>query len=75
MQKIADVSKIKRVLRLKVYFLNMYIGVYLCTKFQVSSIVLTNFRQVVILPPTPISKQTPKKPTQMLGVFFTTKLG
>ena len=45
-------------------------GVYLRTKFQVSSIILTIFRQEgggrVILPlPYPTSKQTPKKPTQI----------
>ena len=34
---------------------------YLHTKFQVSSIILASFRQVVILPPA--QKQTPKKPT------------
>ena len=38
--------------------------VYLCTKFQVSSIIVTSFRlegEEVILPY--ISKQTPKEPT------------
>ena len=41
--------------------------VYLLTKFQVSIIILTSFRQGVIspLPPPPLkSKRTPKKPTQ-----------
>ena len=41
--------------------------VYLCTKFQVSSLVLMSFRQggnfTPPLPPT--SKQPPKKPTQI----------
>ena len=39
--------------------------VYFCTKFYVSGITRTRFRQgEVILPhPTPIPKQTPKKPT------------
>ena len=37
--------------------------VYLRAKFEVSSIILTSFRQGVILPPT--SKRTPKKPTQI----------
>ena len=43
-------------------------GVYLRVKFQVSSIILTIFRQGggVILPLLyPTSKQTPKKPTQI----------
>ena len=39
---------------------------YLRTKFQVSSISLTSFRQGVILPlPPTTSKRTPKKPTQI----------
>ena len=38
---------------------------YLQTKFQVSRIILTSFRQGAILPPNP--KGTPKKPTQILG--------
>ena len=43
-----------------------YMGVYLCTKFQVSSIILTSFRQranFTSLPHT--AKRTPKKPTQI----------
>ena len=42
-------------------------GVYLRAKFEVSSIILTSFRQGVILPPTPTftSKGTTKKPTQI----------
>ena len=40
--------------------------VYLHTNFQVSNIILTSFRQGVILPaPPPTSKQTPKKSTQI----------
>ena len=41
-------------------------GVYLCAKFEVSSIILTSFRlgKGVILHPTP-SKRNPKKPTQI----------
>ena len=35
------------------------------TKFQVPSIILTSFRQGVILPPTPTTKRTPKRPTQI----------
>ena len=39
-------------------------SVYLHTKFQVSSIILTSFRQVGnFTPPHPTSKRTPKKPT------------
>ena len=48
LQKNADISKIVRGLVLgKVNILKLHIGVYLRTKFQVSSIVLTSFRQGV----------------------------
>ena len=44
-------------------------GVYLLAKFEVSSIILTSFRQggggVILPPPSPTSKQTPKNPTQI----------
>ena len=42
-------------------------GVYLCSKFEVSSIILTGLRQGVILPPppTPTSKRTPKSPPRL----------
>ena len=40
--------------------------VYLRTKFQVSSTILTSFRQGLILPPPPsTSKQTPKSPPRL----------
>ena len=39
--------------------------VYLRAKFEVSSIILTGFRQGVILLPPPTSKRAPKKPTQI----------
>ena len=39
-------------------------SVYLCVKFQVSSITPTSFSHGVILPPS--SKETPKKPTQIM---------
>ena len=43
--------------------------VYIGAKFEVCSIILTSFRQGVILPPPPpssfTSKRTPKKPTQI----------
>ena len=37
--------------------------VYLRAEIEISSIILTSFRQGIILPPTP--KRTPKKPTQI----------
>ena len=47
-------------------------SVYIRAKFEVSSIILTDFRQGIFTPPppnrTPLthpSKQTPKKPTQI----------
>ena len=39
--------------------------VYLHPKFQVSSIILTSFKQRVVLPPPPTAKGTPKKNTQI----------
>ena len=39
---------------------------YLCAKFEVSSIILMSFRQGDnFTPPPPTSKRTPKKPTQI----------
>ena len=42
-------------------------GVYLRGKLEVSSVILTSFRQGVILQPPPLRtlKRTPKKPTQI----------
>ena len=40
-------------------------GAYLRAKFEVFSIILTSFRQGVILPPPHTSKQTPKNPYQI----------
>ena len=37
----------------KVYFLKLYMRAYLRTTFQISSVILTGFRQGVILPPPP----------------------
>ena len=45
LQKTADITKIKRALVLKGIFLKLHMGMLLCTKFQVSSIILTSFRQ------------------------------
>ena len=46
--------------------MKLHMCVYLSTKFQVSRIILTSFRQGVIYPPLPpTSEQTPKKPTQI----------
>ena len=49
----------------KVYFLKLHMGVYLHAKFEVSSIILTGFRQGGNFTPPPTSKRTPKKPTQI----------
>ena len=40
-------------------------SVYLRAKFEVSSILLTSFRQGLILPPPTHLKTNPKKPTQI----------
>ena len=50
-------------------------GMYLRAKFNVSSIILTSFRRGVILPPSPTSKRTPKKPTQIRVNFVYNKVG
>ena len=41
------------------------IRVYLRAKFEVSTMILTGFKQGVIPPPSPTSKQPPKKLTQI----------
>ena len=46
-------------------FLNLHMCVYLRSKLQVSRIILTSFRKVVILPTPNIAKRTPKRPTQI----------
>ena len=56
-KKKAKISKIKEVL-----------SVYFRTKFHVSSIILTGFRQGVILPPN--QKRITKKPTVIKVNFF-----
>ena len=59
-------ASIKRALVLKgIFYETTSACVCLHTKFQVSSIILTSFRQGVILPLSPTSKQTSKKPTQI----------
>ena len=54
-KKNADVSKIKRALVLK--GMKLHMCVYLRAKFQVSSIILTSFRQGVVLRPLPHLKK------------------
>ena len=51
----------------KVYFLKLHKGVYLRAKFEASTIILTSLRHGgnLIIPPSPTSKRTPKKPTQI----------
>ena len=66
LQKDADISKTKRVLVLKVIFSEtIYVCVNLRTKFQVSTIIITSFRQGGggVFPPT--SKRASKNPTQI----------
>ena len=73
LQENANISKIKTVLVLKVYFLELHMGVYLRTNFQVPSIILTSFRQRkdmgrggggILSSPTTL-KRAPKKPIQI----------
>ena len=51
--------------------MKLHLAVYLRAKFEVSSIILTRFRQGVILPrPPSTSKRTPKKPTQIRVKYY-----
>ena len=50
-KKMLTLAKLRRPRHWKVYFLKLHIGVYLCAKLEVSSIILTSFRRGVILPP------------------------
>ena len=43
----------------------LHVGVYLRTRFQVSSIILTSFRQGIFYPSPTYLKTNPKKPTQI----------
>ena len=61
--KNADISKLKRALIKKLYFLKLRMCVYLRTKILSCSITATNFTPSTPLPHT--SKRTPKKPTQI----------
>ena len=64
-KKNAGIGKLNGALVLKgIFSETTYVYVYLRTKFQVSSIILTSFRQGVILPP-PTTKGTPEKLTQI----------
>ena len=44
-EKKGNISKTKKALLLEVYFLKLLICIYLRTKFEVSGIILTSFRQ------------------------------
>ena len=52
-------AKLRVVSYYKVYFLKLRMGVHLRANFQVSSIILTSFRQEVILPLPPHRKTNP----------------
>ena len=67
LQRNADISKINRVFLPNVMKLHMC--VYLRTKFQVSSIILTSFRQEVILPLS--FHKTEKKVLRLLKIKVT----
>ena len=58
-------AKLRVVSYYKVYFLKLRMGVHLRANFQVSSIILTSFRQGGNFTPPLTAKQTPKKPTQI----------
>ena len=64
-KKMLTWAKLRKPWYQKVYFLKLYVSVYLSTKFQVSSIILTSFRQGRVNFTPPSSKRTPKTPTQI----------
>ena len=58
-----------------VYFLKLHWDVYFRAKFEVSSVILTSFRQGVILPLPPPQNELPKKPKcpptlRLIGKLF-----
>ena len=57
-KKNADISKINRALVLKAIFSETAYVRVLRTKFQISSIILTSFRQGVVLHPLPLHLKT-----------------
>ena len=64
--KNANINKILEALVMKGIFSEIHMCVYLSTKFQVSSIILTSFRQGGNFTPLPLTaKLTPKKPIQI----------
>ena len=66
LQKIAEISKILWFFVLKVIFLETQ---YLCTKFQVSSIILTSFRQGVTSLLLPSQKESLKFPPRLVSLL------
>ena len=80
-KKMLRSAKLRRPSHRKVYFPKLHMYLYLCITFQVSSIILTSFRQggdnrvgigegkggvgVILLLLPSISKQTPKNSTQI----------
>ena len=65
-KKNAGISRIKRTLALKVYFVKLHMCVSLRTKFQASTIILISFRHGgVILPP---PQNEPLKSPPRLGL-------
>ena len=67
-KKNADISKIKKALGLKSIFCETKYGCVLRTKFQVSSIILTSFRQGVFLPPPPSPESESLQSPATLGL-------
>ena len=59
-QKMLTPAKFRELLIYKSYFVKLNMCLHLRIESQVSSVILTRFRQGVVLPPFPSSKQTPK---------------
>ena len=46
--------------------MSMYLYVYVCVKFEVSSIILTSFRQEGVIPPLPPQKKFLKNSSRLV---------
>ena len=73
-KKNADINKIKESWYEKEYFLKLHLCVYLHTKFQVTCIILTRFRQRVVLLPPPQKELLKSLINVKMGADFITRI-
>ena len=62
-------AKLREPWHKKVYFLKLHMSVYLHNKFQVSSSILTSFKQGNFTPPLPQTQNEPLKSPPRLGLI------